>query len=406
LVEGDPVLAGELADVLENYLVKSTRDNYNSVSSSFERFCSIRGMEPYPVDQIKLCGWILRLMTSVKPTSLKSYLAGVRFVHINKGYEWTLTGNECVRRVIRYVKRTFPCGGKALKVPISLDVLRRILPLLPGWPDLDALSMSDLLFAAASVIAVLGFLRGGEFLHKSNQTRPILKFSDVSLRTVRNVEALVVGIPQAKATWWLTHALVPVFPTCEGDPFCPVRLWKKLISRSAYVSATGVPSSPSLPAFHDASGAPLGHGAMVSHTLLLLGKAGFCLVDDSGQPTTVKASSWRAGGVRSAVDAGLPEQMIMDLGRWKSSAWASYLLHTHGDLREASASMWSAAGVSVSDDVASPHTRHLRVVREVSPGPMSASVENSEVQGVLARIASVPVSSLTMLRVPPPPGVG
>lgn len=40
-----------------------------------------------------------------------------------------------------------------------------------------------------------------------------------------------------------------------------------------------------------------------------------------------------AGGVRSAIDAGIPETIIMEFGRWKSIAWRHYLVHSCVDLR-------------------------------------------------------------------------
>ena len=62
-----------------------------------------------------------------------------------------------------------------------------------------------------------------------------------------------------------------------------------------------------------------------------------------GKPVHAKASSWRAGGVQSAKQAGLNEVMIKALGRWASSAWGNYMFASLEDLRKAVGSMWSAA---------------------------------------------------------------
>jgi hypothetical protein len=367
LGHGEPAMARELAGALVSHIVPGTAINYNSAAGNYEHFCSLRGHVPYPCDHVSVSAWIMRLMTSVKPTSLNVYLAAVRNAHINHGHAWSLTGNESIRRVRRYVKRRFPSGGKGLKIPISMAILKRMLPLLPGWPNLAAMSYEDLLFACASVIGVCGFLRGGEFLFKPGQARRVLRHSDMALRTLKERVAVVVGVPQAKATWWLSHVFVPCFQA-DADVlsamFCPVRLWRALCSRSPFLRAGAKASQEALPAFHQLDGAPLRRDTMVARTLALLKEAGISLVDGLGRPTSVMSSSWRAGGVRSAVDAGLSEALIMDLGRWKSSAWASYLLHTSADLCAASSRMWHAA---------SPHpsASSVRVVREVSPGPQS-----------------------------------
>ena len=55
----------------------------------------------------------------------------------------------------------------------------------------------------------------------------------------------------------------------------------------------------------------------------------------------VKAASWRAGGVRSALDASVSGPVIMALGRWRSNAWESYLMQTTSDLKGAQLAMWS-----------------------------------------------------------------
>jgi hypothetical protein len=82
---------------------------------------------------------------------------------------------------------------------------------------------------------------------------------------------------------------------------------------------------------------------MVSRTADLMASAGIPAVDSVGKVLPVKAASWRAGAVRSAMDAGLSETMIMEYGRWKSVAWRHYLMHTPYDLLSASVRMVRAS---------------------------------------------------------------
>ena len=72
-------------------------------------------------------------------------------------------------------------------------------------------------------------------------------------------------------------------------------------------------------------------------------RAGMAFTDELGQPLEVKASSWRAGGVRSAIDAGVPTPFIQAYGRWKSEAWMAYLMQNQSDLQGAAAAMCRAA---------------------------------------------------------------
>ena len=58
--------------------------------------------------------------------------------------------------------------------------------------------------------------------------------------------------------------------------------------------------------------------------------------------TCVNAASWRAGAVRSALDAKVPSPTIMALGRWKSYAWFGYARFTEAERDVAMASIWRA----------------------------------------------------------------
>ena len=82
---------------------------------------------------------------------------------------------------------------------------------------------------------------------------------------------------------------------------------------------------------------------LVSRTQTLMAAAGIAVVDPSGKPTKINASSWRAGGVRSALDANWPDSVIMEFGRWRSAAWHHYLMFSPMDLQGACRRMWEAS---------------------------------------------------------------
>ena len=105
-------------------------------------------------------------------------------------------------------------------------------------------------------------------------------------------------------------------------------------------AATGMKLTDDGPAFIMANGRPLSRDFMVQRTEALLQVAGIQVLDQAGKVAPVRAASWRAGGVRSAIDAGVSVPIIMVLGRWRSIAWESYYMQTKADLRSAQASMW------------------------------------------------------------------
>lgn len=392
LKSADPGLADEFDAAMQGHIVETTAKSYDSVTRKYVEFCDLRGFEPWPARGVVVAAWILRLMISVKPSSVDMYLAGVRNSQISLGFKWDLTGDQHIYRVRRYVKRLFPCREKGLKVPITLQMLSRMLPRLCGWPDLSALSRDDLLFACASVIAVVGFLRGGEFTFRQGQARPILMAANVYLDSFKGSQAVVVGVPQAKTTFWLSEVNVPCFAISgQWCDFCPVRLWKAYTEASPLM-ARFRRERPHLPAFHFADGTPISRSWMVDRSIRLIKEAGVELVDGRGRSTSVFSSSWRSGGVQSAQRAGLSEALIMELGRWKSNAWMNYLLFNSADLSSAMSQMWDAADTSVK----APRVQCIGEGCSLSLGPKSSAEECASV--AQAQAVALDVSSRGRVR--------
>lgn len=274
--------------------------------------------------------------------SLPVYMAGVRFSHgdgLHSMDPWPAEGSEMVRRVMRFLKRKYPVALKAPKAPVTVQVICSMLRLLPGWPDLSLLSRDDLVFAVASVLATSGFLRGGEFLSSPSSDRHTLLFDDVAVRRVGSALAVVIRVRQPKARWWYKSASVPCFATPGDDEFCPVRLWMAM-GYSALLTAAGVLRADG-PALVMANGRALTRAKMVSWTAARMGQANITIVDTLGRAMVVKASSWRAGGMLSAVQAKVPEPFIRAFGRWASSSWTSYLLVCPLDMQVAARSIWA-----------------------------------------------------------------
>jgi hypothetical protein len=331
-----PAVAAELGAALQGHILPMTRGSYSSAVSNYLRFCTLHKIAPWPVDVVWFCGWLLRLATSVSHPSFRVYMAGVKDTHELEGYRWAFGGNELVRRVMRYIKRRYPVKEATKKMPISLGVLKTILPHLPGWPNPEVMSHDDRLFTAASLVAVCAFLRGGEFLSTPQRDRPILTRAHMGVCQVGQAVALVVSVPQPKTTFWLSEVDVPCFSAPPDlTAFCPRRWYETYLRLSPLARA-----SEHSAAFHFRSGAALTRTWMVARTQRLLQVANVRFVDNAGRVLPMKMASWRAGGVRSALDANLPETLIREFGRWKSSAWHAYLLRSCQDLQGASREMW------------------------------------------------------------------
>ena len=289
-------------------------------------------MAPWPVSSIWFCSFLIFKARGILPSSLKGYMAGIRYGQVLEGYNWTLSSDVRVRAVLRWIRRRYPAKRQRKKVAVSISLLRSIFPLLTGWPDASVMSYPDILFVTASLLGVLAFLRGGEFLVYPGSSRPLLRFCDIDVRMVGGRPAVIVSITQPKTRWWLDEVSVPCFANPTDASFCPLRWWVALGSRRPPAAVA---------AFSCADSSPLARDMLVSRTAALMAEAKIAFVDEVGSPMPVCAASWRAGGVRSAIDAGVSEAVIMAFGRWKSLAWHHYLLHSTHDLFSAALAMSS-----------------------------------------------------------------
>ena len=115
-----------------------------------------------------------------------------------------------------------------------------------------------------------------------------------------------------------------------------------LLKYRALAGQAGVVLTDRGAAFKLSSDATLSRDWMVKRSAGLLAMAGVQFLGENGMVTCVKAASWRAGAVRSAIDAKIPSPTIMALGRWRSYAWLSYASFTEAERDVAMASIWRA----------------------------------------------------------------
>jgi hypothetical protein len=331
LARGDPFGAAAVAAGITDHVISTTKSSYSTAVRAYESYCTCYELTPWPTKEMVVAGWLHYMIVTVGVQSLGMYVAGLQYQQGLMGLPWTLGGSEVLRRTTRYLKRMFPVKQGVPKLPVSVQLIRAIFPLLRGWPVLGDMEEDDRVFAVATVIAVAGFLRGGEFL--ASPTRALLPYAGVKVVQHAGQWALEVEVPQPKAMFWLESQTVLCFAT--DDDFCPLRLWE------AYVALAPRKFSAKSAAFRTANGRPLARAFMVGRTADLVGQLGVSFQDAKGAKMAIKASSWRAGAVRSALDAGVPEPYIMAMGRWKSQAWINYVVDRGLDLRQTAHAMWA-----------------------------------------------------------------
>ena len=314
-----PVLAEALKDTLNNVQSVGTSKNYRSATKQWEEFCVNMRATPYPAEPITLAAWMVHMAVfKVKITSLKAYLSALSDAHLKRGFPWEESYSIHPRLVFKSLKRKYGYENYRLKVPITLTLIQVMGRHLKGWPIPELMSHDDRLFTLASLIGVLGFLRGGEFLTSPGSGRPMLKMSQMRLQRIHDRELIELTIEAPKARPWEGVATIRIFGTPQFSILDPVRWFK------AYVGLSPMKLHGKGAALIRKGNKTLDKAYMLKRTNNLLAAAGVVYQDVDGRPVKTKAASWRAGGVQTATTAGLGEDMIRQCGRWKSSAWLNY----------------------------------------------------------------------------------
>ena len=168
------------------------------------------------------------------------------------------------------------------------------------------------------------FLRAGEFTCQSLESfdqSSMLALGDVWVDSCSDPRCLTVKLKQSKGDPFGQGVLIHLGHTFQS--LCPV---------AAVLSYLAIrPSTPG-PFFVFSDGSPLSRERLIS----ALSQA----LKDSGVDTlNFKGHSFRIGAATTAAKAGLSDSLIQAVGRWRSSAFMSYIRTPKDVLLAASVSL-------------------------------------------------------------------
>ena len=357
----DPQGAEQLRNTILSARTRQTQATYRCASRDYEEYCHLRGLHAWPADELTFCAWMVHTATRVRISSLKKYMSGVQAAQIMKGLKWPLRGSSLVGLTLRGLTKRWGTPDRALKTPVTMGIVLRMFRQLPGWPCLSRMSHNDRCFVAATLIARLALLRGGEFL-ASTSDRPVLRSADV--RCAAGDCKVTVMVTHPKAKWWLPSDAAVAYAPYGMPEFDPVHAMLE------YRRLSVVPLPLEGPAFRLSCGSTLTRKWMVTRTSELCFTGGVVLTDSRGQPVPLGASSWRAGGVLDAMAAGLGDATIKALGRWASAAHLSYSFISHRNLQ-------AATTASVRTAVAAGDERASFVVGSFNPSSIFEDLQSA-----------------------------
>ena len=234
-------------------------------------------------------------------------MSAVRSLHIEEGYQYSLCQSLRLKRVLRAL--TINGAPPQQKLPITMDILQRMLGVLP-------VSYDGTVYWAAMTLAFYGCLRAAELcvLSKSKFDPDInLCLRDVQFLCHSNTDYLSVRVKRSKTDTENRGFCVSI--GCADATACSHCSMHAML---AVRPTSGLPTTPDSPLFLLSSGAPLSKESFIAQTKASLLALGLDHKRYSGH-------SYRAGSATSAALAGFADFELQLLGRWSSSAYQQYI---------------------------------------------------------------------------------
>jgi hypothetical protein len=256
----------------------------------------------------------LYLYKKLAPSTIKTYLAGVRSLCVDFGQSIAVFSSPLLERIVRAVKRTSPKSIRRKRLPITIWLLKRIIR------SIRVCDQTTRSLVAALAVGFFGLLRGGEFLKKSSR-HPILRRADVSWHD----DWIIIHLRASKTDPFRIGVDIRI-PRLDSD-VSPYEL-----TRIAWDSAPD--KRLEAPLFQDNAGQPLTY-KFFQHQLKLL-------VAALGIKEAVSSHSLRIGAATTLALLKVPAHTIKAMGRWRSLSYQLYTRISDNQMREASVAMAEA----------------------------------------------------------------
>ena len=254
--------------------------------------------------------FVAELAQSVAPSTIRTYLAGVRHLHITRGLPNPLEKSPRLDLAIAGAKR-LTHQKNHVRLPITPLILQR----MRGVMCLD--QHNHKMLWAASLLGFYGFLRSAEFTVPAAQAYDLtshLSPQDIAVDSHYNPSVIRVRIKKSKTDQFGQGTYVYIGKT--NTDLCPVA------AILTYMAARGMAPGP---LFILQDGSHLTREKLVSLMREVLRSAG---IDD----TQYASHSFRIGAATTAAANGVQDTVIKSLGRWKSQAYQGYIQLPQHDL--------------------------------------------------------------------------
>jgi hypothetical protein len=202
--------------------------------------------------------------------------------------------------IIKDARRLYGEGERRLPLPLTEDILLKLLPFIPY--DFDGINIRT-----AICLGFAAFLQSGEFTWDSwdPTTSPQLHLARQHLKFTAS--GLIVTLTSSKTA---VATNVDIYLAPSTSPLCPVSAVRRLVSQC--------PAPPNSTAFARSFRGPFTKLYFIRKVHEYLLRAGIPTAGFSGH-------SLQKGAAVSANGKGLSKDEIKSLGRWKSDAVDLYI---------------------------------------------------------------------------------
>ncbi|KAL9976443.1 hypothetical protein ACROYT_G013744 [Oculina patagonica] len=281
----DP-LDGRLAFLQSQAIAPSTRRAYQAGIRRYSTFCYSRQWDPFPASELQLRYFASWLSDQVSFPTIKLYLAGIRYAHIENRLTDPFADAPLLHLLLRGIKRTNGLSSRR-RLPITMSVMRQLKGALSADPQFA--SQDKLMLWSAFTLAFFGFLRSSEFTSPSStyfNSLVHLSHSDISFTSDGS---LTMQLKASKTDPFRKGCSIKLAPS--GRSVCAVRAMHRYLAHQPSRSAT--------PLYLFSTGQFLTRDKVTSILRILLQRLGFAT-------ERYASHSFRIGAATTAAEAGLP----------------------------------------------------------------------------------------------------
>lgn len=303
-------LSAKMAEYMVHWLAKSSQRSYGAYVRYYLDFCSTFALRPMQPDELTVCLYVTKLAETCSYRTIKSYLNGVRVLHLEAGLTNPLPSFFNLERTLRGIKRVKGDVSPNRKLAVTPDILASIIR------RLDLFSPANLAFVAAMLVAFFGFFRKANVCPVKDTATPAEDMSPVrrcDFEFAANDSLVWVNLRRTKTIQFGQRTLRVPLPAIPGSILCPVTILRRLFS---VVDAP--PDSFAFSFSAQGSLTTLTHRAFVARLKAELPYVGY-------DPAQFAGHSFRRGGATFAFQCGAPLAQIKEQGDWKSAAYLLYL---------------------------------------------------------------------------------